>query len=319
MTPQPFTTPILLIAFNRPDTTQRVFDEIRKAKPAQFFMAVDGPRDGRPEEKALVQAVCDIARQVDWDCEVKTLFHEKNLGCAIGVESAITWFFNHVEEGIILEDDCIANQSFFPFCQEMLEKYRNEEKVMLISGDNFQSGKKRGNASYYFSIYPHIWGWATWRRAWQHFDLTIKTFPIFVAEKKIEGIFENKDAQKYWLDIFQKFYDGRRKDTWDYQWLYAVWFRNGLAIIPNVNLISNIGFGPDATHTNTPNPAVTNIKSEVLSFPLTHPANMEPDKKADAFTFSTIFYREATTKDKIKKHVGRFIPHQIKKRLQKLF
>lgn len=313
------TPPVLLIAFNRPDVTQKVFDEIRKAKPAQFFMAVDGPRDDRPEEKALVQAVCDIARQVDWECEIATLFREKNLGCAIGVESAITWFFKNVEEGIILEDDCVPHQSFFQFCQEMLAKYRDENKIMLISGDNFQQGKKRGDASYYFSIYPNIWGWATWRRAWEYFDLNIKTFPQFMAEGKIEHIFKNKDTQKYWLDIFQKFYSGQRKDTWDYQWLYAVWLRNGLTVVPNVNLISNIGFGPEATHTNTPNPATTNIKTRELYFPIKHPSVIESYKEADAFTFSVLFNREGTASAKVRKSIGRLIPHQIKKIIKNIF
>lgn len=319
MSIQQLKTAVLLIAFNRPDNAQRVFNEIRKAKPARFFMAVDGPRENRPEEKSLCKTVRDIVKQVDWECEVKTLFQEENLGCGVGPSRAITWFFENVEEGIILEDDCVPHQSFFQFCQEMLEKYRDEEKVMVVSGDNFQSGKTRGNASYYFSIYPHIWGWATWRRAWKHFDFTVSSIPKSEIEAQIKSILKDKDAQNYWLEIFQKVHGGHRKDIWDYQWLCATWIHQGLTIIPNVNLVSNIGFGPDATHTNTPDPAITNIQTEEIHFPLLHPSGIEADKDADSFTLTALFRRKETPVKIIRRNVGKLIPHQIKKFIKNTF
>ena len=164
------TTPVLLVGFTRFETAQKVFDEIRKAKPRQFFLAVDGPREGRPDDVERCNKTKQIAAQVDWECEVYTLFQEKNLGCGVGTTRAIDWMFEHVEEGIIFDDDCVPDQSFFRFCQELLQYYKHDARVMHISGDNFQMGKKRGDASYYFSRYTHNWGWATWRRAWKHND-----------------------------------------------------------------------------------------------------------------------------------------------------
>jgi len=193
----PLYTPILFLIFNRPDTTQKVFNAIRKAKPKQFFIAADGSPPDREGEIEKCQKSRKIATSVDWDCEVKTLFRDKNLGCKIAISSAIDWFFENVEEGIILEDDCLPHQSFFWFCQELLEYYRNDTRIMHISGDNFQFGRKRGEGSYYFSKYSHVWGWATWRRAWKCFDINMKSFEEFKAENQINSIFQSKQQQKY--------------------------------------------------------------------------------------------------------------------------
>jgi hypothetical protein len=173
-------TPVLFLIFNRPNTTEQVFEAIAKAKPRCLFVAADGPRTDKEGEAEKCQAVRDIIKRVDWDCEVKTLFREQNLGCKEAVSSAITWFFEQVEEGIILEDDCLPSDSFFSFCAELLEKYRDDKRIMMISGDNFQDGIQRGDASYYFSSVPWIWGWATWRRAWRLYDREMQTFPSFV-------------------------------------------------------------------------------------------------------------------------------------------
>ena len=161
-----FETPILFITFNRPDTTKRVFEAIKKIKPKKLFISADGPRENKVGEKQKCLTVRSIFDNIDWDCEVKTLFQEKNLGCKIAATTAVTWFFQSVEEGIIIEDDCLPNKSFFLFCQKMLATYRKHEAIMHISGTNFQFGNKRGEASYYFSRCIHMWGWATWRRAW---------------------------------------------------------------------------------------------------------------------------------------------------------
>lgn len=308
-------TPILLMAFNRPNITQRVFDEIRKAKPKQFFMAVDGPRDNRPGEDKLCQATRDIMKQVDWDCEVYTLFPEKNSGIQ-GVHSgptmAINWFFEHVEEGIIFEDDCLPDPSFFPFCQEMLAYYRTNEKIMYISGDNFQTGIKRGDASYYFSIYLNAWGWATWRRAWNLFDPELKSFPQFRDENKIAKIIKDKNTQKAILDIFSKEYYGEWK-TWDYEWGYAIWSHEGLGVIPNVNLISNIGFGAQATHNFSPENKLANIPTQAMEFPLRHPSVIAPHKEADRYTFDTLFANPISLRKQIIKYAYKTTPLWIKK------
>ena len=242
-------TPVLFLIFNRPDTTEKVFNAIKQAKPKQLFISADGPRQEKPGEFEKCQAARKIVEQVDWDCDLQVLFRDNNLGCKKAVSSGINWFFEQVDEGIILEDDCLPDQSFFGFCQELLKYYRNNPKIMHISGNNFQFGRKRGNASYYFSIYNHIWGWATWKRAWQYYDVTMADFEEFKKTNQIEKITRNKDEQAYWMYFFEKVWRNEI-DTWDYQNVYSMWKKQGLAILPNVNLVSNIGFTKDATHTN---------------------------------------------------------------------
>lgn len=260
-------TPILFIIFNRPETTKKVFEVIRQAKPKKLFIAADGPRDSKPNEKELCEKVKKIATQIDWDCEVKTLFREKNLGCGKAVSSAITWFFENVEEGIILEDDCLPDLSFFKFCSELLDKHRLDEKVFMISGDNFLPESLRLKESYYFSKFAHIWGWATWRRAWKKYDFQMKDFPIFLSQKKITEIWKDRNTQKYWLEKFNEVYK-HKIDTWDYQWVYTIWKNNGFSIAPNVNLISNIGFGIEGTHTLNKNDSSANLNTNKIGFPL---------------------------------------------------
>src|SRR5688500_1827095 len=173
----PLNVTVLLVIFNRPDTTRLVFEAIRNARPRRLYVAADGPRPGVAADNANCQEARKIIDSVDWQCEVKTLFREKNLNCGVAPSSAFTWFFQHEEEGIILEDDCLPSQSFFWFCQELLERYRNDTRVMHIGGNNFLNGwQKDKDYSYYFSRSGHIWGWATWRRAWKHFDFDISLY-----------------------------------------------------------------------------------------------------------------------------------------------
>ena len=277
-----FNTPVLFLIFNRPDTTQQVFDEIRKAQPAQLFVAADGPRKDRPTDYEQCKKTREIIHQVDWDCKVFTRFQDENLGCKIGVSSAIDWFFSNVEEGIILEDDCVPDQSFFPFCQELLEKYRDDERIMMISGDNFQFGKRRTNCSYYFSKYFHIWGWATWRRAWKHYDIDMKSWPEIKDGGWLKDILRDKNAEKFWEKIFENMYRGKI-NTWDYQWVFSCWIQNGLAILPNDNLVTNIGFDGDATHTKGKN-MQADIPVHSLEFPIKNPEFVIIDADADTRT-----------------------------------
>lgn len=243
-----FSTPVLLIAFNRPDLAREVFKVIRKIKPTKLFYSVDGPRSGHVNDSGLVEETRGLIDEVDWPCEVYTRFYEINQGCKVAVSSAVTWFFQHVDDGIILEDDCVPDESFFDYCRVLLERYRNEDRVAHIGGLNLQNGIHRGISSYYFSQHFHVWGWATWRRAWNHYDVNMTTFPRFVEEDAISLIFDSPVLQKFWLRNFQHVYDNRL-DTWDYQWVYANISRGALSIIPNVNLVNNIGFGENATHT----------------------------------------------------------------------
>ena len=278
----PLTTPVLFLIFNRPDTTQKVFDAIKKAKPKQLFVAADGPREGKEGEKEKCEQARKIIEQVDWDCKVKTLFRDKNLGCKIAPSSSIDWFFKNVEEGIILEDDCLPSQSFFWFCRELLEHYRDDTRIMTISGDNFQFDRKRGDGSYYFSKYPHTWGWATWRRAWEHYGVNMKNFEEFKKEAQINNVFNIKQQQKYWTKIFQIVYEGKI-DAWDYQCAYLCFINNGLCITPNVNLVSNIGFGLDSTHTKDKSSIFSEMEAREIT-DIIHPNFVLADQEADLLT-----------------------------------
>lgn len=302
--PCPLITPVLFMIFNRPDTTQKVFNAIRQAKPRQLFVAADGPREGKEGEKEKSEQTREIIKQVDWDCEVKTLFRDNNLGCKIAVSSAIDWFFENIEEGIIIEDDCLPSQSFFWFCQELLEYYRNDTRVMHVSGDNFQFGRIRGEGSYYFSEYSHIWGWATWRRAWKTFDVNMKSFVKFKREDQINNIFRIKQQQKYWMKIFQITYNGKI-DSWDYIWTYTCFINNGLCIMPNVNLVSNIGFNRDSLHTKDENSIFSKMKTEEIT-EIIHPEFILADQEADLFT-SKLCFGNINISNRIKNKIVRTI------------
>jgi hypothetical protein len=281
-------TAVLFIVFNRPDTTQKVFDVIKSVKPKRLYITADGPRKNNENDRIKSEECRSIVHQIDWECELKTLFRDENLGCRNAVSDAISWFFKHEEQGIVLEDDCLPDPSFFDYCQELLEKYKNTPEIMLISGNNFQNGIKRGDASYYFSRYNHIWGWASWRRAWQLYDVDMKTFSQKKEENFIQKIFYKKKIQNYWMKRFQKSHDGEI-NTWDYQWTYTIFSHHGISILPNVNLISNIGFGEQSTHTAKANKRLANLPIQKINFPLTHPSEIKINEEADLYTFSRIF------------------------------
>jgi hypothetical protein len=241
-------SPVLFLVFNRPDTTQQVFEAIRKAKPTKLFVAADGPRLGKEGEKEKCEAVKNIFTQIDWDCELTTLFRKDNLGCGKAVSEAITWFFEQVEEGIILEDDCLPDITFFAFCETMLKKYREETTVMHISGVNFSPPKYNNAYSYYFSSITYIWGWATWKRAWMKYDYKMLDYTLEYSEKILSKYFKDKHVKKYWHSVFKQIAN-KEIDTWDYQWHYCVLKNQSVSINPLINLVSNIGFGNGATHT----------------------------------------------------------------------
>jgi len=291
-----FNTPILFLIFNRPDTTEKVFEIIRNIKPSKLFVSADGPRKNKEGEKEKCEQTRKIIDRVDWDCEVLKNFSNENLGCKKGVVKGINWFFENIKEGIIIEDDCILEDSFFLFVQEMLSRYRNDEQVMHIGAANFQDGIKRGDASYYFSKFCHVWGWATWRRAWNHYDVAIKGFDKFKSENKISSILPDKKMQKHWLKLFQTVYDNAL-DTWDFQWVYTVWEQKGMSIIPNVNLVSNIGFGEEATHTKVSGHILAENQSGNIS-ELIHPEKAEINETADKYTFYHKIYQSKWKKIK---------------------
>ena len=288
MTDFQLTTPVAFLIFNRPDTTVRVFEAIRQAKPPKLLVVADGPRPDRAGDVEKCKAARAIIEGVDWDCEVLTNYSDLNLGCKNRVSSGLDWVFSLVEEVIILEDDCLPHPSFFRFCQDLLDYYRNDQRIMAISGDNFQFGRKRTEYSYYFSRYNHIWGWATWRRAWQYYDGEMKYWPEIRDGYWLNAILGDSQAIKYWAKVFQTTYDNK-VDTWDYPWTFACWIQNGLTILPNVNLVSNIGFGEDATHTIGSKSRVANLPVKEMNFPLKHPPFLLRQVKADDFTYRNLF------------------------------
>ena len=289
-TNEQFNTPILMIVFKRPETTRKVFAEIRKIKPRFLYVVANGPREGHPEDSQRCEEVRKIVRDIDWPCEFKPLFKDDNKGPKDAFLSAINWFFQQVDEGIILEDDCLPHPTFFPYCRELLSRYRNDARVMHISGNNFQFGRKRGDASYYFSRYSSSWGWATWKRAWQCTDAALKDFPLFEKKGYIKNILPTKAEQRVWSNIFR--YNYYENDSADALWTYAIWSQNGLCIIPNVNLVSNIGFGKDAVHTTSTkfDGYLANMSTANI-LPLSHPLFVMQDTEADNFLFRLVYYR----------------------------
>jgi len=291
-------TPVAFIIFNRPDSTELVFAEIAKVKPPKLLVVADGPRAARHGEAEKCEATRAIIDRVNWDCEVLTNYSKVNLGCKNRVASGLDWVFEQVPEVIILEDDCLPAPTFFRFCEGLLEHYRDDERIAMISGDNFQFGRKRGDASYYFSRYNHLWGWASWRRAWQHYDRDAVIWPELRDNDLLEAMIKDSGERKFWAKKFQSVYEGRI-DTWDYQWVLASWAQGMVSILPSVNQISNIGFGVDATHTHRTS-VYAALPVESMNFPLCHPKVILPHAEADAFTaremFSNSLYRQVVKK-----------------------
>lgn len=281
--------PILFLVFNRPDTTERVFQAIRAARPPRLYVAADGPRPDKPDEAERCEAVRRIATAVDWPCELVTLLRPDNLGCKLAVSSAITWFFESEVEGIVLEDDCLPDASFFPYVDELLERYRDDTRVMCVSGDNFISPHWAPAASFYFTRFPHIWGWATWRRAWQHYDVNMKDWHAIDKGAFLKRQFPTlARARPHWQRIFDDVSTGRI-DTWDYQWTYACWKHDALSCMPRINLISNIGFGPGATHTISAESKLSNLAASAISLPLQYPQSVQVEEYADRWTSKHVF------------------------------
>ncbi len=269
-------TPILFLLFNRPDKAKIVFERIKEAQPNKLFIAADGPRSGKEGEANLCEKTRKVVLDaIDWPCEVHTLLRNKNLGCKLAVSSAIDWFFKHVEEGIILEDDCLPDPSFFQFCSTLLERYRDDEKVMMISGCNLHS-EKNPESSYYFSRYGHIWGWATWRKAWQHYDITMKNWSEYKASGRMEA-FLSKSALKKRTAIFNGCLS-ENISTWDMQWTFTRWNQNGISVVPSTNLILNIG--SVGIHMKPYDPCLS-VQLTSLPFPLSHPENKNINTESD--------------------------------------
>jgi hypothetical protein len=272
-----FQTPILLIVFNRFNEAKLVFEAIRFQKPTQLFISSDGARS--EEENLKVQEIRNyLVEHVDWECELKTKFNDANLGCNIGPSSAITWFFSQVKKGIILEDDCVPDKSFFSYCEKYLDIFEYDKTVWHIAGNNLLGEYQNYeiDQNIIFSNFNFIWGWATWSNRWSSYDSELTTFN---STDFIDKIFTNKKDQEFWKSVFYRVKNKELTTCWDYQWTFVCWRNSGISIVPKKNLVKNIGFDSNATHTQTPNPFIENIK--VHSFIFNGISNSKLDKNFD--------------------------------------
>lgn len=271
-------TPIAYFIFNRPRHTLESFKAIRAQRPSTLLIVADGPRLGHPTDDERCRETREIVQQIDWPCKVLRNYSDKNLGCKRRVSSGLDWVFEQVDKAIVLEDDCIPHEDFFNFCDELLVRYEQDERIWVITGNNFQDGKKRGDASYYFSKFNHCWGWATWKRAWKHYRVDVPFWPSWQDTKDWKKKLPDPVERKIWADLLDRVKSGEI-DTWDYQWTACVWYHGGLTATPNVNLVTNIGFGPDATHTLS-NTDQEGLPTESLGG-LRHPSLVRQDLTAD--------------------------------------
>ena len=290
--------PVVLIIFNRPILTQQVVDAILRMQPRQLFVVADGPRPDSPEDTAACNATRAVVDNTNWECQVIKNYSSQNLGCKQRVYTGLNWVFEQVDSAVILEDDCLPDPSFLRFCSELLLKYEKDERILTISGNNFQFGRQRTCDSYYFSRYPHCWGWATWRRSWQHCNIEMTTWPSIRDQSWLYQYLGDKPAARYWKHKFQQCYKGEI-NTWDYPWLLSYWLQNGLSILPNINLVSNIGFGAEGTHHRNSKTIFANMPTASINFPLQHPPFVERHSEADKFTQAYQFGLPARVRRKV--------------------
>jgi len=278
-----FTTPVAFLVFNRPDTTEQVFASIRQAQPETLLLVADGPRESHPGEVELCATVRGIIEQIDWPCRVLKNFSDVNMGCKERVSSGLDWVFSEVEEAIILEDDCLPHPDFFPFCQEMLVRYRDDERVMMIGGTNYLLDRLDIKESYFFSRYYAIWGWATWRRAWAKYDIAMQGWERFKQEEQIKSYYSQRFMQRH-LEYTFDLAHTNRINTWDIQWFYTCLFNNGLSIVSKVNLISNIGLQGAHSSEQSANHFFKTFNLDVDD--INHPTYISPNYMYDNQFFS---------------------------------
>lgn len=309
-------TPILIITFNRPNHTRQVWEEIKKQKPKQVFVFQDGARvKNETDIKKCADVRAIFEEKLDWECDLQTFYSETNLGCGKGPASAITWFFECVEEGIILEDDCFPTNDFFPFVEDLLDRYKDNDKISFIGGSSFQNGIQRGDGSYYFSAGPYgTWGWATWKSTWEKFDYMLDGFDEKMMKILVKTYFKKQIQRNYWMEIFHLTKDNRCNEScWDYQFYFSCWKNNMLAVIPNSNLITNIGFDSEGTHTFDENHPASNAKTESI-LPIKIPSKVVIDKNADFYLHKTIVQPYEFGWSGIKR-----LPFRVNKRIKRLF
>lgn len=302
-------TPVLLLVFNRPEFTEVALQRLREVQPSRLYVAADGPRHGRSDDQSRCEAVRALIDEVDWPCDVHRRFQDSNLGCKRGVESGINWFFSQVERGIILEDDCIPDDSFFPYAESLLSRYADDERVMMISGTNRLGCWPSDRHSYHFTRHGTIWGWATWRRAWEKHDVTLAAWEDPAVRRQVAEVLGDRRQYRMRAEQIQAVRVGQL-DTWDYGWLFTLMRYKALTAVPSVNLVSNIGFGPNATHTFYGRSSGSNIPRLQLAQPLIHPPDVVADRDYDAAFYRAVHHRFDV--------LYRGLPPSVKRRLKLL-
>ena len=314
-------TPVLFAVFNRPAQTRRVFEAIRAARPKRLFVIADGPRPQMAGEAARCEETRRIATAVDWDCQVVTRFSATNLGVKQALSSGISWFFEQVEEGIILEDDCLPDASFFPFCAELLQRYRHEEHIMQISGSNFlPAGTISPEHSYYCTAINDIWGWATWRRAWRHFDLGMPGYAQYRAERRIQSYFGDRAIADWMLTYFdeaEQYRDNERIGIWSSPWSYAMCREGGYTLAPSHNLVTNIGIEGDATNSGASFRLYDQYPVRAIG-PLQHPPTLEVNHAADRVRFDLIRRTDPRLdpRQQLRRRLAALLPASLRRRVK---
>jgi hypothetical protein len=281
-----FKQSVVVIIYNRPDHTRRLFEQIERVKPHRIFIIADGPKYNNSHDKKKCEECREIFNQVDWTEDIHKNFAASNMGLKARVSSGLDWVFTYTDQAIILEDDCIPSEDFFSYCSLALEEFKSNDEVSVITGDNFQNGIVRGDGSYYFSKYNHCWGWATWKRAWKLYDGNIEFWPDWKLSEDWSSMFQSNQEKKYWTEIFEKVYRGEL-NSWAYPWTASVWKNGGLTVTPNVNLVENIGFDDQATNTFSKRKKILSRAGKLKAFK--PPSSIELNTIADDYVFRNHF------------------------------
>ena len=297
--------PVLLVIFNRPEKTRAVINALTHVKPKRLFVSADGPRKDNPDDAEKCVLARELATCVDWDCDVKTRFLDENLGCGLGVSTGISWFFEHVERGIILEDDCVPHPHFFPFCGELLEKYANDTRIMRISGLS-PFPERKWPYDYHFSRKFFTTGWGTWQRAWRHFTFNLNDMNHVILSEALKNYYPFYHNRRYWLQNMKQLLDGGRMSVWDMRWDLCCLLQNGLTICPENNLITNIGFDDEGTHTHKVESVFANLETKPLAFPLRHPPFVCHDGRQERALEQSL-YKDLSSKSRLAWHVKRIL------------
>lgn len=287
--------PVAFFIFNRPTLTERVFAAIAAARPPCLLVVGDGPRENHPDDVRLVAHTRGVIDRVDWPCEVRTCYSEVNLGCKLRVSSGLDWVFSQVDEAIIIEDDCLPDGSFFRFAEELLDRYRDTEQVHMVAGSNVLAPRRFSSDSYYFSRCYTIWGWATWARAWSHYDLEMRQWPEVRDTTWLVDLLGGKPEARVATDIFDRTYAGL-VPTWDFQWVFGSWLAGGVSVTPAVNLVTNLGYGELATNERAADHPLARRATSPMAFPLRHPnlvaVNDGADRSVWRFAYPDYFDRQ---------------------------